>query len=155
AYSLQVDSKQIVHGKISVIYEALNIRFQLQKEPNPIPLTHPPRLLSAFIDPPLELWESLTKNNFKKRNLSIYLSTIKETQIIGSTTYSSYTAAVKLSSKEETFGGTNRIWPSHLHSNLTMLIILLSTISKSYKLDQLNKEDYPSLLKILRGSIED
>ncbi|CAG8781529.1 6339_t:CDS:1, partial [Gigaspora rosea] len=179
AYNLQVDSKQIVHGKISVIYEALNIRLQPQKEPNLIPLTPLPRPFSAFIDPLLELWKSLTKDNFKKRNLSIYLSTIKETQVIGSTTYPSYTVAVKLSSKEETFGSTNRIWPSRLHSTLTMLIFLLSTISnntnlqivtnhrqtvemiqkifnsESYKLDQLNKEDYPSLLKILRGSIGD
>ncbi|CAG8754891.1 354_t:CDS:1, partial [Gigaspora rosea] len=137
------------------------------------------KTIAAFINSPLELWESLTKDNFKKRNLSIYLSTIKETQVIGSTAYSSYTAAVKLSSKEETFSGTNRIWPSRLHSILTMLIFLLSTVSsntnlqivtnyrqtvemiqkiinlESYKLDLLNKKDYPSLLKILRGSIGD
>src|SRR6185312_12257642 len=71
------------------------------------------------------------------------------------------------------------IWPSRLHSILTMLIFLLSTVSsntilqiltnhrrtvetvqkmiklESYKLDQLNKEDYPSLLKILKGLIGD
>ncbi|CAG8456059.1 15996_t:CDS:2 [Gigaspora rosea] len=123
AYSLQVDSKQIVYEKISVIYKALNIRLQPQKEPNPIPLTLPPRPFSAFIDP--------------------------------------------------------SIWPSRLHSILTMLIFLLSTISsntnlqivtnhrqtveiiqkiinlESYKLDLLNKEDYSSLLKIFRGSIGD
>ncbi|CAG8809711.1 13062_t:CDS:2, partial [Gigaspora rosea] len=158
AYSLQVDSKQIVHEKISVIYEALNIRLQPQKEPNLIPLTLPPRPLSAFIDPPLELWESLTKDNFKKRNLSIYLSTIKETRVIGSTTYPSYITAVKLSSKEEIFGSTNKIWPSRLHSTLTIQTVeMIQKIInlEFYKLDLLNKEDYPSLLKILRGSIGD
>ncbi|CAG8753905.1 24830_t:CDS:1, partial [Gigaspora rosea] len=99
--------------------------------------------------------------------------------VIGSTTHSSYTTVAKLSTKEETLSSTNRMWPSHLHSTLTILIFILSTISsntdlqivtnhrqavkiiqkiiklESYKLDQLNKEDYSSLFKILRGVIGD
>jgi len=179
AYGLQVDSRQIIHGKISDIYAALNNGSQPLKEPNLEPLTLLPRPLSAFVNPPVDLWESLIRDNFKKRNLSIHLSTIKDNHVVGSTTYSSYIATAKLSTKDATLGSTNRIWPSRLHSILTMLIFLLSTVSsntvlqiltnhrrtvetvqkmiklESYKLDQLNKEDYPSLLRILKGLIGD
>ncbi|CAG8822131.1 3475_t:CDS:2, partial [Gigaspora rosea] len=54
-----------------------------------------PRPLSAFVNPPVEVWEALIKNNFKKRNLTIHLSTIKENHVIGSTTYPSYFAVAK------------------------------------------------------------
>ncbi|CAG8832149.1 6212_t:CDS:1, partial [Gigaspora rosea] len=87
AYSLQVDNRQIVHGKISDIYAALNNRFQLQKEPDVEISILLPRPLSAFVNPPVEVWEALIKYNLKKRNLTIHLSTIKENYLIGSTTY--------------------------------------------------------------------
>ncbi|CAG8782347.1 22568_t:CDS:1, partial [Gigaspora rosea] len=176
---LQVDSRQIVHEKISDIFTALNNRFPPQKETHSKPPNLPPRPLSAFIDLPLELWESLTNNNFKKRNHSIHLISRKENHVIRSTTYSSYTVAAKLSTRDAVIGNTNKIWLSRLYSTLTILIFLLSTISintilqivtnhkqtvemiqktiklELYKLDQLNKEDHPSLLKILKGSLGD
>ncbi|CAG8810424.1 9058_t:CDS:2, partial [Gigaspora rosea] len=114
AYSLQVDSRRIVHGKISDIYAALNNRFQPRKELDVEISILLPRPLSAFVNPLVEVWEALIKNNFKKRNLTIHLSTIKENHTLQRT--------IEL---------------------------------EHYKLDQLDKEDYPSLLKILRGIMGD
>jgi hypothetical protein len=129
-HNLLVSCKRIIYSDLTDIYRALS--FNPPPTPRDVqPGPTPPRPLSLFENPPATIWESLTSKNFKKKRISIQLTTRKEKIA----EVKRHTAIGKINTKKDPLHCYNLHWPSKTNTLITLLTFIITTLDSTTKID--------------------
>jgi len=129
-HNILVSCKRIIYADLTDIHRALSSDLPplTSHDTKLIPTVSRP--LSLFKDPPLTLWESLTSANFKKKEMTIQLTTKKE--LIAQT--KKHTAICKISTKTDPLRCHNLYWPSKMNALTSLLAFIITTTDSTTKL---------------------